>query len=255
MRLIAFTGGKGGVGKSLLAVNTAISMAMSGKRVVLFDADLQLANIDVLLGLKPEFNLQSVVMGEKSLREILVEGPGGVKVASGGSALNGLMNAGPKRMAMFIDQLDSLSTTTDVIIFDTGSGLDQRVMTFLRLAHEVVLVTTPDPTSVTDAYATLKVLLKKQPDVMVSVLANFVRNEDEARHIFASLSAISREFLDYSLRSVGHVHADLEALQSVRTRKALVVSHPDSVAARDIRRLATALAVGPAPLPRFNAAS
>ncbi len=255
MRLVAFTGGKGGVGKSLLAANTAIAMAMNGRRTVLFDADLQLANIDVMLGLKPEHNLQSVVLGEKSLRDILLEGPGGVKIVTGGSALNGLMNAGPKRMATFLDQLESLNNVADIVVFDTGSGLDQRVMTFLRIAHEVVLVTTPDPTSVTDAYATLKVLLKKQPDVAVSVLANFVRNEDEARHIFATLNAISREFLGYSLRSLGHVHADLEALQSIRSRKALVVNQPESMAARDIRRVATALAAGPAPLTKLNAAS
>lgn len=241
MKRIAFTGGKGGVGKSLVASNTAIALGQVGKRVVLFDADLQLANLDVMLGIKAEFNLQHVVTEQLTLSEVLAEGPGRIRVATGGSAVQGLMNAGPKRMGTFLGQLDGLESTTDFLIFDTGAGLDNRVMTFLRLADEVVLVTTPDPTSVTDAYATAKVLFKRDPNAQVSVLVNFVRTEAEAHTIFRTLNAICKQFLERELSYLGYVRADLSAMESVRSRRPLMVSDANADAAKDILRIAMSL--------------
>jgi flagellar biosynthesis protein FlhG len=241
MKTIAVTGGKGGVGKTLVSINLAISLAQRGLRVVLFDADLQLANLDIALDIAPKMNLQHVVAGQATLREILTPGPGGIRVATGGSAVQGLMNAGPKRMATFLSQLEDLASDTDVLIFDTGAGLDNRVMTFLRLAEEIVLVTTPDPTSVTDAYATAKVLWKKDPSAQVGVLANMVQSNEEAQRVYVTLQGICAQFLDQRPRFVGSIRADLKALDSIRKRSPLVLMAPESPAAEDFLRLAATL--------------
>lgn len=239
MKTIAVTGGKGGVGKTLVSINLAVSLAKRRKRVVLFDADLQLANLDVALDIKPEMNLQHVVAGEAHLRDILTPGPEGIRVATGGSAVNGLMNAGPKRMATFLSQIDELVFDTDYLIFDTGAGLDNRVMTFLKLAEEVMLVTTPDPTSVTDAYATTKTLWKREPAAQVGVLANSVRDAEEGRRVYATLCAICEQFLSKKPSYYGSIRADLKAIESVRRRTPLVLLDPDSPAAHDFAQLAS----------------
>lgn len=239
MKTIAITGGKGGVGKTLVSINLAIGLAQRGLRVVLFDADLQLANLDVALDIRPLLNLQHVVEGEATLREVLTPGPSGIRVVTGGSAVNGLMNAGPKRMGAFLGQLDDLVLDTDVLIFDTGAGLDQRVMTFLRLAEETVLVTTPDPTSVTDAYATAKVLWKREPAAQVSVLVNMVQTNEEAQRVTATLQGICEQYLGQKPRFLGAIRADLKAMESIRKRHPLMLLAPECGAAQDFARLAS----------------
>lgn len=241
MKTIALTSGKGGVGKTFLAVNLAVSMAQKGKRVVLFDADLQLANVDVMLDVRPLANLQHVVAGEATLTQILTPGPAGIQLITGGSALPGLMNAGPKRMATFLSQIDDLESWADVLIFDTGAGLDQRVMTFLRLAEEVVLVCTPEPTSVTDAYALAKTYLKKDPEAQISVLVNDVQSQAEGPRVFQTLNGIAERFLERPLSYLGAVAMDLRATESIRRRHPLMLMDPYGAAATDIRSIADRL--------------
>lgn len=238
MRKIAFTGGKGGVGKTVLAANTAIALAEKGRRTILFDADLQLANIDVMLGINSPYNLQHVVNGELSLPEIAADGPHRLRVITGGSAVQGLMNAGPKRMGTFLSQVEDLAPSTDLMIFDTGGGLDNRVMTFLRLADQVILVTTPDPTSVTDAYATAKVLLKKDPHSQIGVLVNQVASEEEARAVFGALNEICHMFLGREVQYFGCVRLDPAFIHSVRRRVPLLQAQSTSRAASDVRHIA-----------------
>src|SRR5690349_17965354 len=242
MRKIAVSGGKGGVGKSVIAANLAIALAEKNNRAVLFDADLQLANIDVLLGISNSYNLQHVVNGEMSLSEVAADGPAGIRVITGGSAVHGLMNAGPKRMATFISQFDDLEGSADFLIFDTGAGLDNRIMTFLRLADQVVLVTTPDPTSVTDAYATCKVLIKKDPQAQIGVVVNETDNESEGRAVFAALNQICQSYLGRPVHFLGRVRADHDVVESVRRRNPLLVRYPKSHASEDIRHIADAVA-------------
>ncbi len=238
MRTIAITSGKGGVGKSTIAANLALALAEQGKRVVLFDADLQLANLDVIMGIESEFTLQHVVAEKKTLREVLVEGPLGVRVASGGSAVSILMHAGPKRMGRFISQLTELERDTDFIIFDTGAGIDNKVMTFLRIAQEVIIVATPDPTSVTDAYATAKVALKRDSKVNLKVLVNMVSHVREGQAVYTALESIAWSFLKAELSYMGCVRTDFSAAAAVRKRKPFLVSAPDCSAADDIRAIA-----------------
>lgn len=238
MRTIAITSGKGGVGKTALTANLGISLAKQGLRVVLFDADLQLANLDVVLGVKPEFNLQHVVAEEKALRDILTVGPSGVLVATGGSAVTSLMHAGPKRMGTFIAQLEALERVCDVLIFDTGAGLDNRVMTFVRLADDVILVTTPEPTSVTDAYATAKVAFRRDPDAVLGVVVNGCSGDAEGRLVHSSLDTIARSFLGRSLGYLGSVRRDDAVPESIRRREPFVLASPHAACSKDVTHLA-----------------
>jgi flagellar biosynthesis protein FlhG len=241
MRTITITSGKGGVGKTTVACNLSIALAQSGLSVVLFDADLQLANVDVALGIQPEHHLHHVVAGEKTLREILTPGPGGIRVVSGGSAIPALMNAGPKRMAAFITQLAELSADTDVLIFDTGAGLDTRVITFMKLAQEIILVTTPDPTSVTDAYATVKTAFRRVDDPVIRVLVNQVGGEREGRVVFAALEGIVKTYLKKGLSFLGYVRQDFQAAAAIRKRKPFVLATPNAWSSEDIMEIAAIL--------------
>lgn len=238
MKQLAITSGKGGVGKTSLAANISIALAQLGHRVVLFDADLQLANVDVVLGIQPEFNLQHVVAEERTLEEILAPGPGGIRVATGASAVPALMSAGSKRMGAFMSQLESLEASTDYLIFDTAAGLDNRVITFLKLAHEVILITTPEPTSITDAYATMKVAFRREPEAKVHVVVNQCSAAYEGKTVFLTLQSAVEGFLDQSIDLLGIVHHDDVVNLAIRRRKPFLLAAKDSRASKDVMALA-----------------
>lgn len=243
MRTIAVTSGKGGTGKTTVATSVALALAEAGQRVVLFDADLQLANIDIALNLKPEFNLQHVVTEEKTLRDILTPGPAGIRVVCGGSAIPMLMSAGPKRMGSFISQLSTLSRDSDYLIFDTAAGLEAKVLNFLKMSEEVIVVTTPDPTSVTDAYAAIKMTKKRAPDAVVKVVVNQVAMEKEGRQVFDVLSHITKQFLNEDIQFLGAVRHDYQANLATRKRMSAMQMAPTSWFAQDIRKVADNLNV------------
>ncbi len=238
MRVLAVSGGKGGVGKTSLSVAISMALAEKGKRVVLFDADLALANIDVMLGLKPEFNLQHVLNDEKTVREVMHEGPGGIKIVSGASAVSSLMNAGPKRLAKFFTQIFAIESDTDYLVFDTGSGIDRRVLSFLKVADEALIVSTPDPASITDAYATVKQLHRQRKDVRPYLLINMVDNDIEAQRSYKTVSSISEQFLKAELGYLGSVRRDDEASRCIRQRHAILSDAPNCAAAHDVRAIA-----------------
>ncbi len=248
MRTIAITSGKGGVGKTSLSANLGIALVEQGSRVVLFDADLQLANVDVALGIKPEFTLQHVVAEQKRLVEVLTEAPGGIKVVTGGSAVTTLMSAGPKRMGTFFSQFDELAESTDDLIFDTGAGLDNRVMKFLTMADEIILVTTPDPTAVTDAYATAKTAFRRKSDAKISVLVNMVNTESEGKAVYKTLANIAQSFLGKSIGYLGSIHHDPKVAAAIRSRQPFLVAAPATQASKDIRAIAKKLSVAETPL-------
>lgn len=240
MLTIALTSGKGGVGKTSTAANLALALQKNGWRTSIFDADLQLANLDILMGLDPEFNLQHVVAGEKSLREIRVQGPGGVTAFTGASAIPSLMSAGPKRMGTFLGQLADLEHDTDVLLFDTSAGLDNRVMTFLKLSDHTIIVVTPDPTSMTDAYATIKTLNRRHKGARVKILFNMC-SEDQARSLFSTLEQVAWNYLKMQVEYLGHIRQDNAVIRATRKRKLYSLESPDSAAAQDIAKVAKAL--------------
>ncbi len=240
MMTLAITSGKGGVGKTTVSCNLAAALQMAGERVVLFDADLQLANLDIVLGVSPAFNLQHVVAGHKSLTEVMVQGPAGVRAITGASAVPSLMHAGPKRMATFLTQLAKLEKTTDVLIFDTSAGLDNKVITFVKLSQEVVVVVTPDPTSITDAYATIKTINRRDKGARIRLLFNMAA-EQEALDLFERLEEICWKYLNKQIEFLGNIRYDRNAVLAGRKRQLYVTEQNASKASQDIRAIAQVL--------------
>jgi flagellar biosynthesis protein FlhG len=252
MRVVSIASGKGGVGKTCISVNLAIALAKMGKKVVLFDADLQLANIDVMIGTNSEFNLQHVIGGEMTLREVMVQGPSGISIVTGGSGVSQLMHAGPKRMATFFSQVDSLAEEFDILIYDTAAGLDNRVFAFLLRSDETLVVTTSEATSITDAYALIKVLSKRSPEAIIRVLINRVANEHEARSVFEVLKTTAQNYLDVDLLYGGFVRQDSAFVEAMKKRQATLVAYPSCRASVDIENVAREFAIPV--LPRHRAA-
>ena len=211
-RVITVTSGKGGVGKSNLAINLAISLSRLGKKVVVLDADFGLANIEVMLGIRPQYNLSDLMFRGKSLSEIITEGPENVGFISGGSGIREMTNLTKEQLINLSSRLSELDRQTDVVIIDTGAGISGNVMEFVVLSGEVLLIATPEPTSITDAYALLKTL-NHQPEFTrehchIKLIANKVRNEKDGRELFEKLSVVADKFLNISLEYMGAVPSD-----------------------------------------------
>ena len=245
-RVITVTSGKGGVGKSNLAINLAISLSRLGKKVVVLDADFGLANIEVMLGIRPQYNLSDLMFRGKSLSEIITAGPENVGFISGGSGIREMTNLTKEQLINLSARLSELDRQTDVVIIDTGAGISGNVMEFVVLSGEVLLIATPEPTSITDAYALLKTL-NYQPEFTrehchIKLIANKVRNEKDGRELFEKLSVVADKFLNISLEYMGAVPSDNNMSKAVMKQQPLSVAYPNSQAARAIDDMARILA-------------
>lgn len=243
MKTIALTGGKGGCGKTNIAVNLGIALAKSGQRVTVFDADLGLANLDIVLGVQAEHTLQDVLSGETALVDIVATGPGGIRFIAGGSGLRTFLTVGPKKLRVFLSQIPELAETTDVLIFDTGAGVDPKVTSFLRASDLTVLLVTPDPACVVDSYATAKTLLRFEPSARIIAIMNMVKNEAEALAVFNKLNGITESFLDAELGYGGFVRFDNGAQQFIRKRVPFILGDPRLPASQDVRLAAATILV------------
>lgn len=241
MRTIAVTSGKGGVGKTNISANLGIQLAKRNQRVIVFDADLGLANLDVVLGVKATATLQNVLSGEKQLKEIVTNGPAGMRFIAGGSGVEALINLSGPQLDRFLSELSELEKYTDILIFDTGAGIDGTVMTFLQASDEILLIATPDPASITDAYATAKALFIRRPDAKVKVVLNMVHDEAHAKAVFAKLKAITEQFLGKSLHFGGYVRQDQKALDWIRKRQPFSFAEPMLPASQDLMSIAATL--------------
>jgi flagellar biosynthesis protein FlhG len=236
------TSGKGGVGTSNLALNLAIALGELGERVVLVDADLGLANIDLLCGLAPEVDLGDVLLGEKPLAEAIMHGPAGIRIVPGAHGTRTLFEVLGEAPALLVSELAALEADADFVLVDAGSGLGPSITTLAAAAEEVVLVTTPEPTSVADAHAAINRLRRLSSPPRLLAVVNQAASAAEARDILDRLTASSRQFLGTVITGVGHVRADHHVPLSVRLRQPLLAAYPNSIAARGIRRLARDLA-------------
>lgn len=237
VRVITIASGKGGVGKTNISVNLAIALASQGKKVTILDADLGLANIDVMLGLHSKKNLSHVMDGECDLEEILLEGPLGIKVIPASSGVKNMAEMSPAQHAGLVSAFSELSHDIDVLIVDTAAGISDSVTSFARAAQEVLIVVCDEPASITDAYALIKLLSKEQDIFKFQVLANMVSGPQQGREVYEKLSKVSNRFLDVALEYVGHVPYDEHLQKAVKRQKAVVEAFPRSRSAQAFQTL------------------
>ena len=235
---IAVTSGKGGVGKTSVSVNLAVQLAKMGRRVILMDADLGTANADVICNLNAPRNLSHVVAGRCSLHEALVDAPGGFKLIAGASGLSQMAALGEFERARLMDQMRYLEDEADLILIDTGAGVGPNVLGFLVAVDQILVVTTPEPTAITDAYAVIKTASRQADDLDMRLLVNQVRDEREARAVYDRVGGVCRRFLDVTPRYAGHVLSDPRVPYAVRRRQPFVLEHPASPASMCMHRLA-----------------
>lgn len=247
VQVIAVTGGKGGVGKSNVAINTAVALAARGKRVVVLDGDLGLANIDVLLGIRATHNMSDVLEGVCSLSDILVEGPGGIKVIPASSGTPHMANLGEQQHAGIIHAFSQLEEDLDVLIVDTAAGISRTVVSFVRACQEAMVVVCDEPTSITDAYALIKVINQDSQINRFRVVPNMVRSEKEGERLFQKLSSVTERFLDVALLNTVAIPFDDHVRRAVRRQKSVVELYPDSKAARAYTELAAQMSRWPLP--------
>jgi flagellar biosynthesis protein FlhG len=230
-RVIAVTSGKGGVGKSNLVANLSLAISRLGKSVLAFDADLGMANLDVIFGVRPKFTLYHVLKGKKDLLDIIITAAPGVKFIAGGSGMAELADLTSKDKNHFIDELKKLERYTDVIVIDTGAGLSTNVISFVRAADEVVLVTTPEPTAMADAYGILKTLAAtSEVFPKTSLIINRVRTPEEGTFIARRIAKVAQEFLEVKINYGGYIVDDPAVSKSVRAQKPFLSYAPNSLA-------------------------
>jgi flagellar biosynthesis protein FlhG len=246
--VIAVTSGKGGVGKSNIAVNLAIKLASAGKEVVLMDADLGLANADVLCNIDLPSNLSHVIARRKELAEVMVDAPGGFKLIGGASGLARMADLSDYDRQRLVSALADLESRTDVILIDTGAGISPNVLSFTRCADEVLVVTTPEPTAITDAYAVVKVISREEPDRQISLLVNQAQVPEEGRLVYERIAKVAKQFLSVHVMDAGYVPSDPEVPAAVRRRTPFILASPRCPAAQAINQLAMRLQRGVVPI-------
>ena len=244
-RVITVTSGKGGVGKTSISINLAIQLTRMGKRVVVFDADFGLANIEVMLGVRPQYNLADMMFRGKDLADIITQGEEGISFISGGSGIQELASMNREQVMFLTSRLIALDKYADVIIVDTGAGISDSVLEFVLASTEVLLVATPEPTSITDAYALLKALNRKTEFVKehtsIKMISNRVKNDAEGQNVYEKMSVVSEKFLNIPITYLGPVPMDEQISKAVMRQKPVSVINPDAPSARAIKQIAEKL--------------
>ncbi|MGI6669456.1 MAG: MinD/ParA family protein [Acetivibrionales bacterium] len=233
-RVITITSGKGGVGKSNITINLAIALSEQGYRTVILDADFGLANIDVLFGIVPRYTMLDMIKNQKSIFEILADGPKNTRFISGGSGVEDLVKLEKHQIIRFIDNMSFLDKIADIIIVDTGAGLSENVMSFVTAADDVILVTSPEPTSITDAYALIKMLSGIDRNKKVRLVVNRAESSKEANDVLNKLVLVAEKFLGMKLEPTGYILNDDAVIKAVKQQKPFILSFPKSRAAKSI---------------------
>lgn len=225
-RVLSITSGKGGVGKTAVVSNVAVAMGKMGKKVLIIDADLGLANIDVVFGLAPRYNLNHYFSGQQSLESILVDGPAGIQILPAGSGVQQFTHLDANHKIRFLDDLETLPGDYDVVLIDTEAGISENVTYFNQAAQDILVVTTPEPTAITDAYALMKLLSSKYHEKRFNLIVNSVRHSDEALDVYRKLTMVSNRYLDISIDFMGGIPFDRKMYESVRRQKVMVEMYP-----------------------------
>ncbi|MES9971588.1 MAG: MinD/ParA family protein [Candidatus Thiodiazotropha sp.] len=238
VRVIAVTGGKGGVGKTSISANLGVAFAELGRRVMLLDADLGLANLDVILGLHAERNLSHVMQGECSLEDVLVTGPKGMRVVPGASGIQHMAEMTPAENAGLIHAFSEVSNDVDVLLIDTAAGISDLVISFSRAAQEQIVVVCDEPASITDAYAIIKLLNREHGISRFRILANMVKSVQEGRDLYNKMCRVTDQYLDVMLNYMGSIPYDEQLRKAVRSQKPVVEAYPRSRVAQAFKNLA-----------------
>jgi flagellar biosynthesis protein FlhG len=232
IRVIAITSGKGVVGKTNIAANLAYILSTMQKKTLVLDADMGLANLDVILGLAPKFNLYHVLRGEKSISEVVLHGPGGIKILPASSGIQEMADLSKGQKLALIDELDGLSEELDFMFIDTAAGIAGNVIYFNMAAKEIIVVVSPEPTSITDAYALIKILYNGYREKRFMLLANMVKDAYEAKEVYNKLSNATSHFLNLSIDYLGYILNDVSVQEAVRQQKAVAELYPHSQAGK-----------------------
>lgn len=238
IQTIAITGGKGGVGKTNVSINLAVALADIGKRVLVLDADLGLANVDVVLGLHPEYDLSHVLRGERTLEEVIIKGPSGIQVVPAASGLRHMAELSEAEHAGLIRAFSDLGNDLDVLIVDTAAGISDTVISFSRAVQELIVVVCDEPASITDAYALIKLLNREYGINRFRILANMTRSVQEGRDLYTKLCRVTDRYLDVILSYTGNIPFDESMRKAVKSQKPVVHAFPRSPSAQILKNLA-----------------
>ena len=238
VQVIAVTSGKGGVGKTNVVANLAMALSLGGKRVLVLDADLGLGNLDVLLGVVPQYTLEHVLSGAKRVSEIILQGPGGIMILPASSGIQDLTALSREQQVILQDELDRISADVDVLLIDTGAGISSNVLFFAVAAQEILVVASPEPTSITDAYALMKVLSSRFSERHFRLLVNMAKSQRDAREVYRKIGLVADRFLNVSIDYVGYIPADEHVPKAVCRQRAVVEAYPHAPASQEFYRLA-----------------
>lgn len=240
-KIVTITSGKGGVGKTNLAVNLAIALKKMGINVLIIDADLGLSNVEVLLGISPKYTVKDVLEGKKEILSIIEEGPFGIKFISGGSGIVDLANLDEDRLFRLIETAETINRYFDIVLIDTGAGISKNVIEFVMMSDEVIVITTPEPTSITDAYAIIKAIITRSFAHRINVLVNRVQNGKEAEEIFYRLSGVIKRFLQREVEYIGYIEESGIVSKSVIKQVPFMISYEKSNISKQVEDIAKKL--------------
>lgn len=239
VRTIAVTSGKGGVGKTNIATNLAMIFRRYKKRVLIVDLDLGLANVDVLLGFHAEYTLYDVIVGRKKVKDIILHGPDGIMIVPASSGIEELTHLNEIQKEQLLKGFSGLDEEVDIVIADTGAGISSNVLSFVLASNEILLVTTPEPTAITDAYAMIKVLSKRRKDLNIKLLVNFSCSREEAELTMNKITSVTRRFLDVNVEYYGYLIQDPNVPIAARLQKSFVKEYPNTIATSCLSNIAS----------------
>ncbi len=247
IRIIAVASGKGGVGKTNVVANLGVALAQQGKRVFVFDADLGLGNMDILLGLVPRYSLHDVLKGHKTIDDIVISGPAGIRILPAASGVAALTTLTIEQQLQLHGEIEKLDSHADMLLIDTSTGISPNTCSFATAAQEIVVVVSPEPTSIADAYAMIKVLSNDYGEKRVRLLVNMARTALDAHAVYRKLSLVTQKFLNVSVDYLGGILYDDLLPAAVHRQRAVVEMYPRAVSSQEFTRLATQISQWPRP--------
>ncbi|MCI8483598.1 MAG: MinD/ParA family protein [Lachnospiraceae bacterium] len=247
-RVFTVTSGKGGVGKSNVVVNLAVQMQKQGKKVIIFDADLGLANVEIMFGAIPKYNLSDLIYRGKTIQEIITPGPLDIGFISGGSGITGVNNLSKEQLKFLVSNVAELDALADIVLIDTGAGISDHVLEFVMASPEILLIATSEPSSLTDAYSLLKALHRnpefQQSQTKIKVISNRVTTEEEGTGIYEKLNAVVGQFLKGNLEYLGMIPQDTAMERAVRQQQPVSILYPEAKSTRAFEILTNNLLEG-----------